>query len=41
MLCFAVYEGLCRALRAELKIGTLARLLRQPEVSAEDFIANM
>lgn len=41
MLCFAVYEGLCRALRVELKIGTLARLLRQAEISAEDFIANI
>ncbi len=34
-------KGCVVPLHAELKIGTLAGLLRQAEVSAEDFAANL
>jgi len=34
-------KGCVVPLHAELKVGTLAGLLRQAEVSAEDFAANL
>ena len=34
-------KGCVVPLHAELKVGTLAGLLRQAEISAEDFIANI
>ena len=34
-------KGCVVPMHSELKIGTLAGLLRQAEVSAEDFIANL